>query len=340
MVQWVERFVKARRQLRLDRDEWGNLLIELKGKKRGGTRWVFGAHIDHPGMVAKGMVDGRTVEAEFRGWVLAELVMGAKVRFFEGDREIPGKVVAVSAGTEGGRTAGVKVRVSQTVAAGAIGMWDVQSAVTKGGKFYARGCDDVAGAAAALSMMDKLRHAPPTATVAVLLTRAEEEGFMGAIAAAKKPKLLRKTDLIVSIETSAMQSYAPQGAGPIIRVGDRTSVFDSGLTMFLTEQAQVLSKKSKGFAFQRALMPGGTCEATVYDAYGYRAAAVCVALGNYHNMDRERKRIGAEYVDIGDWKNMVKLFLAIARHGHEFRDGHGAFRKRIEARFAKLKHLL
>ena len=34
-------------------------------------------------------------------------------------------------------------------------------------------------------------------------------------------------------------------------------------------------------------MPGGTCEATVYDVYGFTAARICVALGNYHNMDRE-----------------------------------------------------
>ena len=341
VVEWVEGFVRGRRRLRVERDEWGNVLVELKGKKKGGARWVFGAHIDHPGMVAKGMVDRRIVEAEFRGWVLAELVKGAKVRFFEeSGREVAGKVIEATAGEDGGRTASVRVRVGEAVAAGAIGMWDVENAVVKGGKFYARGCDDVAGAAAALSMMDELQRDPPAATVAVLLTRAEEEGFIGAIGAAKRPRLLRKTDRIVSIETSAMQAYAPQGSGPIIRVGDKTSVFDSGLTCFLTQQAEALKKTSKGFAYQRALMPGGTCEATVYDAYGFTAAAICVALGNYHNMDRERKRIVAEYVDVGDWKSMVKLFVAIARNGHEYREGHGALRERIEARFAKLKRLL
>ena len=45
-------------------------------------------------------------------------------------------------------------------------------------------------------------------------------------------------------------------------------------------------------------MPGGTCEATVYDAYGYTAAAVCIPLGNYHNMDRGKKKIGPEYIDV------------------------------------------
>jgi len=42
-------------------------------------------------------------------------------------------------------------------------------------------------------------------------------------------------------------------------------------------------------------MPGGTCEATVYDVYGFTAGSICVALGNYHNMDREKMKIGPEY---------------------------------------------
>src|SRR4029453_12836536 len=56
------------------------------------------------------------------------------------------------------------------------------------------------------------------------------------------------------------------------------------------------------------LMPGGTCEATVYDVYGFTAASICVALGNYHNMDTAKRRIGPEFIDVADWRNMVKLF--------------------------------
>src|SRR4030095_7886025 len=141
-----------------------------------------------------------------------------------------------------------------------------------------------------------------------------------------KPKLLRKTDRLIAIETSAMQPYAPQGAGVIIRVGDKTSIFNSALTYFLTQQADALAKKDKTFRYQRALMPGGTCEATVYDAFGYTAAAVCIPLGNYHNMHRARGKIGPEYIDIGDWKNMVKLFVHVARVGHTFDLSNGSLK--------------
>src|SRR4029079_13986806 len=125
----------------------------------------------------------------------------------------------------------------------------------KGNKIYSRAIDDLGGLAAKFQMLDDLRRKPPAAPVAGLLTRAEEEGFVGAIAASLKPKLLRKTDRIIAIETSAMQPYAQQGAGTIIRVGDRTSIFNSQLTYFLTQQAEALAKRDKSFKYQRALMP-------------------------------------------------------------------------------------
>src|SRR4028118_1698993 len=78
--------------------------------------------------------------------------------------------------------------------------------------------------------------------------------------------------------------------------------------------------------FQRALMPGGTCEATVYDAYGFKAASICVPLGNYHNMDKAKGRIGPEYIDLNDWASMVKLFVRVAREGHTHEPGMGALK--------------
>ena len=80
-------------------------------------------------------------------------------------------------------------------------------------------------------------------------------------------------------------------------------------------------------------MPGGTCEATVYDVYGFTAAQICVALGNYHNMDRRRKKIGPEYIDVGDWQNMVKLFVQRGAERPHVRAGHRRCSERLEKRF-------
>lgn len=340
VVQYARRFADQRRGLEFSQDTFGNVLIELRGRRPDLPRWIFGGHMDHPGFVSRGMVEKNIVEAEFRGYVQADYVEGTRVIFFDGDREIPGKVVHVTPDKDSPRAAVVRAKVDEGVPADALGMFDLGEGRVEGQTFYSRAIDDLGGCSAALAMLDQIYRDPPESTIAVLLTRAEEDGFIGAIAASIRPKLLKKTDRIIAIETSAAQSYAPQGAGPIIRVGDRTSTFDSALTYFLTQQAAALAQRSKLFRFQRALMPGGTCEATVYDIYGFHASSICVALGNYHNMDRAKQKLGPEYIDINDWRGMVKLFVAIARAGHEYEEGHKGLRARIEERFGKLKHLL
>ncbi|HEX8914582.1 MAG TPA: M20/M25/M40 family metallo-hydrolase, partial [Humisphaera sp.] len=338
---FVEAFVAKRPRVRLSRDGVGNLLLEVPGT--GGpklARWVFTAHTDHPGFTARRMAEPGLLEADFRGYVLPEFFPTQSVRFFDGDAETVANVIDYTVGEDRKVPETVRLRVRRPVTPGSIGMWDQGGGRTKGGRFYSRVCDDLAGAAAALAMLDQLHRRPARSTVAVLLTRAEEEGFIGAIAASLKPKLLRRSDKIVAIECSAAQPFAPQGEGAIVRVGDRTSVFDSDLTYFLTQQAEALKKKDKAFKYQRALMPGGTCEATVYDAYGFAASSICVPLGNYHNMDRAKNRIGPEYIDLNDWASMVKLFVRVAREGHAHEPGMRALKDRVEKRFAALKHLL
>lgn len=339
VIEYVERFIRQRKRLKLSRDRFGNLLIELRGKHSGGARWVFTAHMDHPGFVAERMIDERTLRAAFRGGVRAEYFKGSRVRFFD-NGEVTGVVQNFVTGKDRGYPQRATVRVREPVSSGSPGMWDQGEGSIKGGKFYCRVCDDLAGAAAALAMLDELAKRPPKASVAVLLTRAEEEGFIGAIAASREPRLLRESDRLIAIECSAMQPYAPQGGGTIIRIGDKTSVFNSSLSYFITHQATRLAKKDKSFTYQRALMPGGTCEATVYDIYGFTAASICVPLGNYHNMDAARKRIAPEYIDLNDWKSMLKLFVHLARTAHEYEPGHALLKQRVEKRFNKLKHLL
>jgi endoglucanase len=346
VVQYVERFVAGRKRLRLSRDRHGNLLIELSPKKKSKQpRWVFAAHMDHPGFVADRMLDERTLAAHFRGWVHIDYVKGTKVRFFNPDGSEAAGVVTEATSSTHDRLAvpdRVVVRLQRrgNVKSGSPGMFDQGAGRVKGTKFYSRGIDDQGGVAAALAMLDVLHRKPPVVPSAVMLTRAEEDGLVGAVAAVLEPTLLKKSDRLIAIECSAMQPYAPQGKGVIIRVGDKTSIFNSALTYFLTQQADALAKRDKSFRYQRALMPGGTCEATVYDAYGYTAAAICIALGNYHNMDRGKERIAPEYIDVGDWKSMTQFFVHLARSGDLFKADNSALRERVTRRYKKLKHLL
>lgn len=339
VIEYIRQFAADRPRLRLSTDRSGNLLLEMPGKARS-PRWVFTAHMDHPGFVARRMIDHRILEADFRGYVLGQYFRGQQVRFFTDDAEIVGTVRSITVGKERPVPVRATLRMQGEVPAGAPGMWDQGTGRFKGKMFLSRVCDDLAGAAAALQMLELLLKRPPAATVAVLFTRAEEEGFVGAMAASLRPQLLRKSDRIIAIECSAMQPFAPQGKGAILRIGDRTSIFNSSLSYFIAQQAAELAKRDKTFHYQRALMPGGTCEATVYDVYGFTAASICVPLGNYHNMDSAAGKIAPEYIDVSDWISMVKLFVRTARNGNRYEPGHRVLKLRLEAKFRKLQPLL
>ena len=114
-------------------------------------------------------------------------------------------------------------------------------------------------------------------------------------------------------------------------------MFDDGLTRWLSRVATHLAgPKGNRFAWQRRLMDGGTCESTAYQLYGYRSAALCVPLGNYHNMS-ERGRIAVESIRLSDLVGLVRFFEGmIERDADCPRAGAlDPLRTRLEKRFAR-----
>lgn len=329
------------RGVRVGFDRAGNLLARYQHGRRSPRPLTFTAHTDHPGFAALRMVDGHTLLAAFRGWVEPEYFRGAKVRFHSGREWVRGRVVevtrtAVIRGVAGrrGRPEEVRVRVAAPVAAGAPGMWDLPAARVRGGRVYARACDDLAGCAGLVTLLERLSATGARADILCLFTRAEEVGFVGAMAAARLGSIPRGSP-VIAIETSRMGPHAPPGAGPILRVGDRASVFTPALTAYCERVARDLAQRRRGFVFQRKLMDGGTCESTAYLAYGYPASGICLALGNYHNMDVRRRRIASEYIDLRDWRRMVEWFEALALDGRDWTEEPKTMRRTLEERFGK-----
>jgi putative aminopeptidase FrvX len=118
--------------------------------------------------------------------------------------------------------------------------------------------------------------------------------------------------LVIGVECSKAITGVALGGGPVLRVGDKATVFTPAVTAYCQVVAEELAAKDKAFSFQRKLMDGGTCESTAYCHYGYDATGICLPLGNYHNMDESRGRIGPEYIDVRDFANLVKWFVALA----------------------------
>jgi putative aminopeptidase FrvX len=286
-------------------DRTGNVLVRLNSAPRL-RPLVLAAHLDHPGFVVERRLGPRRFILEFRGGVSDEYFrVGTRILLQPGGggarlvRRLPG---------EGRRFEFLADTAPAEPPAFAV--WDLPDFLRGGGKLHGRACDDLIGCAAVLATLHALQARKSRVNVIGVLSRAEEVGFHGALKIAAA-RVLPPDALVISLETSKELPGVRMGRGVILRVGDKASIFDSTATRFLAEVAGELAGSPPGFPFQRALMGGGTCEATAYQEFGYTSAAVCVALGNYHNCG-PRGRIAAEYVSLRDVEGMVKLLVAAA----------------------------
>jgi endoglucanase len=241
--------------------------------------------------------------ARFRGGVPdAYFRPGVSVRLMPG--EIPARL-----GRREGPDKTFELRAGQTNrATPRFAVWELEDFAVRQGKIHGRACDDLIGVAAILATLIELKRARAQANVLGIISRAEEVGFHGALAFAAGGGL-PKNSFVISLETSRELPGVKMGQGVVLRVGDRTSIFNPEATRYLSEVAAELARRQNGFIFQRALMSGGTCEATAYQEFGFQTAAVCVALGNYHNC-AVSNRIQAEFVSVSDVCSMVDLLVA------------------------------
>lgn len=305
VVEWVERWVSRRDDLSSKRDSGGNLFIIQKGRKSRPPVFAV-AHMDHPAFVLID-TDG---SFEFRGGVDAAYFEDARIDVVSRLDGPTGRVTDYDPETSTGRASFVG-----EVHVGDIAMWRFRNPRQKRGLFRAPACDDLAGAAAALAALDRARGQPDLRHFGVMLTRAEEVGLIGAIHAAKQRTIPADARLL-SIETSRELANARIGDGPIVRIGDRASVFDREMSNRISRAVD-----AAGIPFQRKLMDGGGCEATAFGAYGYRATGLCLALGNWHNRGRlaeveagdETAAVPMlEEISIDDFHDLVDVLLVAA----------------------------
>lgn len=309
VVEYVRQFA-SHAGLDFKKDAGGNVYLSCS-RGRDGHHWVFAAHMDHPGFVVR-MRRGRTVWAEFRGGVRPEYFRkGARVRLLAPGGDIVATIIGPGrVDDHDWRIYKLALPAPADVPDGTIGMWDFTPVRIRGNTVSSRACDDLGGVASVLCTMQEIASSRLNVKVTGLLTRAEESGFVGALAACRNGSIPAGAD-IVAIETSKAQPAAKLGGGAVIRVGDAMRMFNPSLTGYITAVARDLAKKHKSFRASPQLMPGGVCESSVYSLLGYRAAGLCVPLGNYHNMG-PKNRVAVEKINLCDFESLVRLLVGIA----------------------------
>ncbi len=305
----IEQFCD-KRGISIKRDAMGNL-IAVYGRSLTDSRLAFCAHMDHPGFIITANSSGKTARAVFYGGVDKSYFNNAHVRIFADAGPVRARVLSVRT-DKSLRRKHVRLSINAPVRRGDIGMWDLPAFGYRRGRMISRACDDLVGCGAILALLDELHRRRIRRKVTACFTVAEEAGLHGAKHLCVNGVVPKKT-CILSIETSSVLPTAKMGNGVVIRVGDRTSVFDPKVTAFLLDVATKQQAHDKTFRFQRKLMDAGTCEGTVFSRFGYRCGAICIPLGNYHNRSTRTGRIGTESVSGEDFLNMVKLFLACVK---------------------------
>ena len=316
VASWIERWSNRQKGIEIKKDTFGNLLLTQTRNSSKKPIYIT-AHLDHPAFVVRKQIDDQRIEMEFRGGVNDAYFVGAKVEVFDNeDNAFVGTVQSLDTTAKPFKRVVVKLNknVAGILLENDIARWKFDPPVINNGLLHAPACDDLAGVAAAICALDNIKKLPALGNVGVLLTRAEEIGFVGAIAAAKN-RSVPKSSRLLCLETSRSFPESPIGGGPILRVGDKTSVFGPDITNAASE----IMNAQKNFKWQRKLMPGGTCESTAFCEYGYLSTCLCLALGNYHNMKdidsvlqkNKPARVAPEVISVSDFHGLVDMLMII-----------------------------
>jgi putative aminopeptidase FrvX len=313
------------------RDPAQNIVVGVKSKaeylkliKTKSTEPVriFIAHTDHPGFHGSEWLTADRLAFKWHGGSPTAHLEGGKVWLadsegFVGEGRVEKAVMLGSGRAIDSGVIHVKDLRRQTKATDLFGGFGFRDTHWREGDLlYSKAADDLIGVYAILETAIALKKSKKKAPFNGLLTRAEEVGFIGTIAHLELGwwKNAKRKLLAVSLETSRTMPGADIGKGPVVRLGDRKSIFDSGATQVFSDlAARVLAGKH-----QRRLMDGGTCEGTAATAYGIPTIAISVPLGNYHNQSFEGGPDAApsngpapEFVSISDIEGMCALTRAV-----------------------------
>ena len=297
------------------RDDFGNIVAHYDNlQDHSQVPIAFVAHMDHPGFeITEANEDGFTARA-LGGVPAASLASPTPVLVLTPDgRRLPTEITPLE-GSE--RQVSVRLESDAALVPPVPIVFDLPDFVLDGDTIRMRALDDLAGCGSILAALELTVSARAETEMYAVFTRAEEVGLYGARLLAESG-ILPKETLIVSVESSAVIPGVSQGEGPVVRTGDATYTFDAEAEQVLTEAAGRIKKRRPEFKSQRQLMSGGTCEATAFAVFGYRATGLAFPLGNYHNattrISDPEGGVAAEYIRLSDYLGGVELIAEAAR---------------------------
>jgi endoglucanase len=316
---------------------------------------VFIAHMDHPGFHGVRWLSPTRLKIKWHGGSPVRHLAGSRVWLATDDGVwSQGKLDKLRLIKSRHAIDTAEVRISSATkttrpdAKTLYGGFQFRAPVWRSGKkIYTKAADDLVGVFAILHTAMALyagrqRNTPPFIG---LLTRAEEVGFVGAIGHFEQAWLqnARRPVVCVSLETSRTLPNAIIGKGPVVRLGDRRTVFHPDYLKVLSDVAE----KTLPGKHQRRIMDGGACEATAATVYGLPAIGISVPLGNYHNEGyeggpdcRAERGPAPEFVHLDDIDGLLKLCRGLMETGLPWRAPWETQRQLMRKRLKEYRALL
>lgn len=326
------------------RDPYGNLILGAaskteylkkcaQAKRASRPLCAYIAHTDHPGFHLTKKIGNRSYAYEWLGGAPVAHLEGARVWIANDEKRLGGARITKAELTQSGRsiargeleleTECADLNDFDSNARSHFGGFRFKAPVWKeGSRYYTSAADDLAGCYAlvktAQALYPKGRPTSAARYFLGILTRAEEVGFIGCIAHLELGWLKPHPQvLVVSLESSRTLPGAEIGKGPVLRLGDRMSVFSANALQSFLQIAQAGDAQG-AIPFQRRIMDGGSCEASAARGYGFETIGLSVPLGNYHNQSLEggpdagpAGGVAPEFIDESDLKGMQRLCLAL-----------------------------
>lgn len=284
---------------------------------------LFIAHMDHPGFHLTNPMKGRKDEFRFNwhGGGPTKKVRGSRVWVSDQDGNLfYGKILSTVWNRTRTNLKKGTLRLDSTPELplkGAYGGLHFDDFIwQRGNRIYTKAADDLVGCFCIAEAFATSWHKNNRYLKIALFSVAEEVGWVGAIAHFRSNiwKHANRPVYAISIETSRAMPKAEIGQGPVIRYGDKVSIFDAQLSQeILCVASEVCSK------YQWRVMDGGTCEGSVSAAWDLKTAALSIPLGNYHNQSLEggerahKVKMGPapEFIDQRDLQDALRLTKAL-----------------------------